>query len=95
MEGYIESASSGLVAGINAARLAKGKETLIFPPETACGALAEYIATASPENFQPMNVNFGLFPPFVERVRKSDRKLKYGERALNKINDMTEDKKES
>ncbi len=85
VEGYMESASSGLVAGINAARLAKSLNPLAFPPETCTGALAEYITTASPENFQPMNITFGLLPPFENRVRKNERKLKLGERALSVI----------
>ncbi|MDD4334964.1 MAG: methylenetetrahydrofolate--tRNA-(uracil(54)-C(5))-methyltransferase (FADH(2)-oxidizing) TrmFO [Desulfotomaculaceae bacterium] len=63
VEGYVESASSGLVAGINAARFAQGKEPFIFPADTAHGALAHYITTADPAHFQPMNINFGLFPP--------------------------------
>jgi methylenetetrahydrofolate--tRNA-(uracil-5-)-methyltransferase len=69
VEGYVESASSGLVAGINAARLAMGKETLVFPRETAHGALAHYITTADPANFQPMNINFGLFPGLEIKIR--------------------------
>lgn len=69
VEGYIESASSGIIAGINAARLCKDKSTLVFPEDTAHGALANYITTASPGNFQPMNINFGLLPP-VSKTRK-------------------------
>ncbi len=74
VEGYVESASSGLVAGINAARLAQGKEPVIFPRETAHGALAHYITTADPGRFQPMNINFGLFPsPGVKFNDKKER----------------------
>ena len=62
VEGYVESAASGLLAGINAARLVKGEEPVVFPPETAMGSMANYITTANPKNFQPMNANFGLFP---------------------------------
>jgi len=69
VEGYVESASSGLVAGINAARLAQGKETLVFPRETAHGALAHYITTADPANFQPMNINFGLLPGLDVKIK--------------------------
>jgi methylenetetrahydrofolate--tRNA-(uracil-5-)-methyltransferase len=69
VEGYVESASSGLVAGINAARLAQGKETLVFPRETAHGALAHYITTADPAHFQPMNINFGLLPTLDVKIR--------------------------
>ena len=62
VEGYVESASSGLVAGINAARVAIGLEPLVFPEETCHGALAHYITTSEAKHFQPMNVNFGLLP---------------------------------
>lgn len=83
VEGYVESAASGLVAGINAARLARGQKPLTFPPETAHGALVNYITTASPKNFQPMNINFGLFPPLEARIRnRRERNLALAERAL-------------
>jgi len=86
VEGYVESAASGLVAGINAARRALGRETVVLPPETAHGALMNYISNALPKNFQPMNVNFGLFPPLEQRVRnKRERKRKLSERALEKL----------
>lgn len=74
VEGYVESAASGLVAGINAAHLAQGKEPFVFPPETAHGALAHYITSADPARFQPMNINFGLFPsPGVKFQDKKER----------------------
>ncbi|MBO6245801.1 MAG: methylenetetrahydrofolate--tRNA-(uracil(54)-C(5))-methyltransferase (FADH(2)-oxidizing) TrmFO, partial [Anaerovibrio sp.] len=60
VEGYVESASSGLVAGINAARICKGLEPVVFPQETAHGSLCHYITTAPAKHFQPMNVNFGI-----------------------------------
>ena len=82
VEGYVESASSGLVAGINASLLAQGEELLVFPETTAHGALCFYITTANPENFQPMNVNYGLLPPPKEKVKKKERKLYYSQRAL-------------
>ena len=86
VEGYVESAGSGLVAGINAARLAAGQAPAIFPPETAHGALCHYITTADPEHFQPMNVNFGLLPPLTERVRdKKLKKQRQAERALTAL----------
>lgn len=75
VEGYVESAASGLVAGLNAARLAKEEELLIFPQETAIGSMAYYITHASGKNFQPMNANFGLFPELPERIR--DKKSRY------------------
>lgn len=62
VEGYVESASSGLVAGLNAVRVARGLEPLVFPVETCHGALAHYITTSEAKHFQPMNVNFGLLP---------------------------------
>lgn len=74
VEGYVESAASGLVAGINAARRCQGKSLLAFPQETAHGALCHYITTAPAKRFQPMNINFGIMSPVKERIR--DKKLK-------------------
>lgn len=74
VEGYVESASSGLVAGICAGLLFQGKKTQIFPAETAHGSLSRYITNADPEKFQPMNVTFGIMPPLEKQIR--DRKLK-------------------
>ncbi|MGM0239391.1 FADH(2)-oxidizing methylenetetrahydrofolate--tRNA-(uracil(54)-C(5))-methyltransferase TrmFO [Enterococcus sp. AZ103] len=75
VEGYVESAGSGLVAGINAAKLAKGEELIEFPPETTIGSMAYYITHAEGKHFQPMNANFGLFPSLPERIK--DKKLRY------------------
>ncbi|MCS7263858.1 MAG: FADH(2)-oxidizing methylenetetrahydrofolate--tRNA-(uracil(54)-C(5))-methyltransferase TrmFO [Armatimonadetes bacterium] len=72
VEGYIESAASGLVAGVNAARLILGEPPLIFPPETAIGALAYYITTANPKHFAPMNINFGLLPNLEKKVKPKE-----------------------
>ena len=85
VEGYVESAAAGLMAGINSARLAKDLEPIIFPPETCHGALANYITTAVTKNFQPMNITFGLLPPLEGRVKKNLRKEKLAERALKKF----------
>jgi methylenetetrahydrofolate--tRNA-(uracil-5-)-methyltransferase len=86
VEGYVESAASGLIAGINAARLAMGQEPVVFPHETVIGSLARYITTADPDNFQPMNANFGLLPPLPQRIRaKKERNLKIAERALERL----------
>ena len=86
VEGYVESAGSGLLAGINAAKLALGEELLIFPEETALGSMARYITEADPRNFQPMNVNFGLFPDLPKRYKlKEKRGEKQAERALGTI----------
>ena len=83
VEGYIESAASGLVAGINAARASFEEELAVFPPDTALGAMAHYIANAEAKHFQPMNVNFGIFPPLGCKVRKrAERNKLIAERAL-------------
>lgn len=74
VEGYVESAASGLMAGIAAARAQLGLAQITFPAETAHGALAKYISNEAIENFQPMNVNFGLIPPLTVRVRKKKEK---------------------
>ncbi len=75
VEGYLESASGGLLAGINAARLISGQEPIVFPGETAIGALCNYITTAETKHFQPMNINFGLLPT-LEGPKIRDKKLK-------------------
>lgn len=85
VEGYVESAASGLIAGINAGRVAKNLDAKIFPKETCHGALANYITTADEKNFQPMNITFGLLPPPEIKIKKSDRKNFLAERALKKI----------
>lgn len=92
VEGYVESAASGLVAGMNAARLAKGQEPIIFPQETAIGSMAYYITHASGKHFQPMNANFGLFPELPERIR--DKKGRYealANRALTALEEVTKE----
>lgn len=86
VEGYVESAASGLIAGVNAARLLSGREAVALPGETAHGALINYITTADPARFQPMNINFGLFPPLPEPVRdKKERNSRFAGRALEKL----------
>jgi len=86
VEGYVESAASGLVAGVNVAMAVLGKEPVDFPPETALGALAHYISNANTKNFQPMNVNFGLIPPLNIRIRKKKEKnALIAERALKAL----------
>ena len=89
VEGYIESAAAGMVAGINAARLVVDKEVIVFPKDTAHGALCHYITNADTKRFQPMNINFGLLPPLEERIR--DKKIKnktIAERALKSLNEF-------
>ncbi|WP_100404490.1 FADH(2)-oxidizing methylenetetrahydrofolate--tRNA-(uracil(54)-C(5))-methyltransferase TrmFO [Bacillus solitudinis] len=86
VEGYVESAAAGLIAGLNAARFVQGKEVLTFPEETILGSMANYITTANSKNFQPMNANFGLVPPLPERVRnKQERYAQLAARALDTI----------
>lgn len=86
VEGYVESAGSGLLAGINAARLVKGEELIVFPKETALGSMARYITEADSKNFQPMNINFGLFPALSEKIRdKKVKAEKLADRALTTI----------
>lgn len=83
VEGYVESAASGLMAGLQAGRTALGLPPLYFPQETAHGALAHYISNPAVSNFQPMNVNFGLIPPLGHRVRgKREKNAQLAERAL-------------
>ncbi|MFZ3587933.1 FADH(2)-oxidizing methylenetetrahydrofolate--tRNA-(uracil(54)-C(5))-methyltransferase TrmFO [Bacillus sp. DJP31] len=86
VEGYVESAASGLVAGINAANLILGKELVCFPQETAIGSMARYITTANPKNFQPMNANFGLFKELDSKIKnKQARNEALANRALETI----------
>jgi methylenetetrahydrofolate--tRNA-(uracil-5-)-methyltransferase len=85
-EGYVGSAMSGLVAGINASRHLEGKPALVFPQTSMIGALLYYISHAEPGDFQPMKANFGLIPPLEKRVRrKRDRYQAYARRALSDL----------
>jgi len=89
VEGYIESASSGLIAGLNMSRIFNDQEPLVFPKTTAHGALLHYINDQTNKNFQPMNVNFGIFPELGIRIKnKVERYRKYAERALNDLGDF-------
>ncbi|WP_064093722.1 FADH(2)-oxidizing methylenetetrahydrofolate--tRNA-(uracil(54)-C(5))-methyltransferase TrmFO [Rossellomorea aquimaris] len=86
VEGYVESAASGLIAGINAAKLAQNEIPVVFPHETAIGSMARYITTANKKNFQPMNANFGLFPDLPVRLKgKKERNEEHANRALETI----------
>jgi len=77
VEGYVESTAMGLLAGLNAGRLPRGTELLVPPRTTAHGALVHYITEADPKHFQPMNINWGLFPPLEMPARKRKRLPKY------------------
>jgi len=82
-EGYVGSTASGLVAGINAARLIRGEPLIAFPATTMIGALCRYVTCAEGKNFQPMKPNFGLLPPLEGEVRrKRERYQAYAQRAL-------------
>lgn len=86
VEGYVESAASGLIAGINAARVAQGQEPIVLPEQTTLGSMAKYITTADFKHFQPMNANFGLFPPLETRIRsKKEKNEAIANRALEGI----------
>ena len=82
VEGYVESTAMGWLAGVNAARLALGLEPVVPPSETAHGALISHITNMETKNFQPMNVNFGLFPRLGKRLPKRKRGEAYADRAL-------------
>ena len=89
VEGYVESAGSGLLAGINAANRALGKDKLILPPETMLGAMADYVSRGGTGDFAPMNANFGIVTPLGYRVKggKAAKNEKLAERALSIIDE--------
>lgn len=88
VEGYVESAASGLLAGVNAAKLAKGEAVVTLPRETALGSMAYYITHAEGKHFQPMNANFGLFPSLPERIK--DKKSRYEALANRALTSLAE-----
>ncbi len=91
VEGYTESAATGLLCGINAARLALGEATLTLPRETMLGALCHYISHADPKGYQPTNAAFGLLPEAPPGIRrKRDRRLARGRRALDAMEAFVE-----
>ncbi len=92
VEGYIESVASGFVAGLTLARRRRGLSPVDFPRETAIGALSLYISNEQVQNFQPMNINFGLFPPLSgKRLRKRERYAAYAARALEYLDRLLPD----
>ncbi|UBH23271.1 FADH(2)-oxidizing methylenetetrahydrofolate--tRNA-(uracil(54)-C(5))-methyltransferase TrmFO [Macrococcus armenti] len=86
VEGYVESAASGLVAGINMAKLIEGKPVITFPENTVIGAMAYYITHTSSKNFQPMNANFGLLPSLDKRIK--DKKERYEALAVRALDTL-------
>ena len=91
VEGYVESTSSGFVAGVNAALKALGKEPLVFPKETEIGALAHYVSEGGvSSSFQPMNANFGIIAPFDKKIKggKKARNEAYAARSLEMIKEF-------
>ena len=91
VEGYVESSASGIYAAINMLRLLNNEELVIFPKETIMGSMANYISIKN-ENFQPMNANFGIVPEVIseKKVKKKDRKLYYGQRAIDTMKEFIE-----
>lgn len=86
VEGYMESAGSGIIAGINAVRLAEGKTPFVPKCDTMLGALCDYISDESVKNFQPMGANFGILPPIEPKIRdKKERYTALAERALDSL----------
>lgn len=91
VEGYVESAASGLLAGVNAGRMARGLAPVTLPLESTLGSMAHYVTHADADNFQPMNANFGLLPPLGERMRsKQQKNEKLAARALDAIRGFIE-----
>lgn len=92
VEGYVESAGSGLVAGINAALQAAGQDPVTFPKNTALGSMANYITTTSAKHFQPMNASYALLPGLDHKVRnKQERHLEISKNALASLEQFKED----
>jgi methylenetetrahydrofolate--tRNA-(uracil-5-)-methyltransferase len=85
VEGYVESAAAGLLAGINLARLLEGATAVVPPETTALGSLVRYVTDPHRIDFQPMNANYGLFPPMAERVRGVEKRRALGRRAHREL----------
>ncbi|MWV43559.1 FADH(2)-oxidizing methylenetetrahydrofolate--tRNA-(uracil(54)-C(5))-methyltransferase TrmFO [Paenibacillus sp. HJL G12] len=91
VEGYVESAASGLIAGINAARKAKGEELVVLPETSTIGSMAHYVTHADPAHFQPMNANFGLLPGLEKKIRnKKEKNEALANRALASVAEFVE-----
>jgi methylenetetrahydrofolate--tRNA-(uracil-5-)-methyltransferase len=85
VEGYVGSIATGLLAGLNAARLLEGSYPVILPPNTMLGALVHYATHADPGSFQPMKANFGILPPAEGRLKKQERYRFYAERSARSL----------
>lgn len=92
VEGYLESAAMGLLAGVNAARMMQGKDCLTFSRQTAMGGLSHYISTGPNDHFQPMNINFGIMEPLgiKKRMKKREKNALLAQRALEEIDAVKE-----
>lgn len=90
VEGYVESGASGLLAGLNMARMLEGKALVTMPKTTSLGSLAHYITHADPTYFQPMNANFGLYEDLVGKVKKKEKKGMYANRAIDDMKNIIE-----
>ncbi len=89
VEGYMESAASGLMAGINLARRLLGEETVVLPQDTMIGALSRYISDESVKNFQPMGANFGVLPPLENKIRdKQERYMVLANRGMDSLREF-------
>lgn len=96
VEGYVESTAGGIVAGINAYKIFSGKEPLVFPSNTAIGALMKYISDPSRKDFQPMNISYGLLPSYHDkskrRASKKEKRIFLAEAALSTLRSLKENK---
>jgi len=92
VEGYLESAAMGLLAGINAVRFLSDKENIVFSKRTAIGGLSQYISTGPNDHFQPMNINFGIMEPLgiKKRMKKKEKNALLAQRALEEIDAVKE-----
>ncbi len=88
VEGYVESAASGIHAAYNMYRLLNKQELISFPLETAMGALAHYISNANGDDFQPMNINFGIIKDLPQKVKKKERKQAYGDLGIKTMKEF-------
>jgi len=92
VEGYVESAASGFLVGVETARRLRGMESVDFPQETAIGALGLYVSNETVEEFQPMNINFGIIPPLGYRIKgKRNKNAVLSQRSLEIIDRLKEE----